>query len=70
MLDLAHIADYVIGTVGAFLVGAVKYIHGELKDRPTREELILRLENIDTKIDNIKEDINDIKRTINGPKAD
>lgn len=43
------------------LTGWVKYIHDGLKERPTREELLLRLDNIELKIDQTKEDIAEIK---------
>lgn len=57
-------------SLGLLVLGGItKYLHGELKDRPTREEVMLRLnnielkfENIEDKLDNIKDDIVEIKQ--------
>lgn len=62
MIDFtSQIWNYIIGAIGMALAGGIKYLHSELQNRPTREELMLRLANIETKLDNLKEDVNELK---------
>lgn len=57
MIDVAQITQY----AWAVALAWVGYVHREMNTRPTREELILRLENISTKVDYCRLEIKELK---------
>lgn len=66
MIDLHEISNYVIAVV----TGWVGYIHTELRNRPTREEVILRLENIETKLDHTQESLSELKEDLKSTRKE
>lgn len=57
MLDLHDLSTWAL----AGLTGLAGWVRHEFNQRPTRDELQLRLENTEIKIDNLRKDINEIK---------
>ena len=55
--NFSDILNYVVAAVA----GWVAYIHKELGSRPTKEELLLRLDLIKQDIAEIKEDVKELK---------
>lgn len=66
MFDYNDITSIAVAIVACY----TKYVHGELKERPTKDWLEAKLENIETKIDNIKEDVQEIKQNQERTESD
>lgn len=60
MIDLSHLSDYLI----ALVTGYVGYIHNQLGNKVTREELADKLESIKLQLEYTREDIKEVKEDI------
>lgn len=60
MFDLLHLSDYVLAAITCW----IGYVHKQMADRPTREEVLLRQAVNEVIQKEIKDDISEIKADI------